>query len=87
MEYKQEQKTQISRYRNSIEAAKIVNIDKNGMTLERFNGQTLNFPVSNTAGYEINEYVDIQYFRTGGSSHTMKLFGNTPPEFIPDKNK
>ena len=83
--FKKEQLTTVSRHRNSIEAAKIVNIDKNSMTIERFNGQTLNFPVSNSVGYEIEGYCDIQYFRTGNASHTMKLVGVTPKEFIPDK--
>lgn len=87
MEYKQEQKTQINRHINSIEAAKIVNIDKNSMTIERFNGQTLNFPVSDIIDYKTNDYVDIQYFKSGGSGYTLKLIGHTPPAFIPDKNK
>lgn len=87
MEYKQEQKTQISRHINSIEAAKIVDIDKNSMTIERFNGQTLNFPVSDIIDYKTNDYVDIQYFKNGGSGYTLKLIGHTPPAFITDKSK
>lgn len=82
MEFKKEQLTSISRYRNNIEAAKIINIQGNDLTIERFNGQALHFPTSYAREYEIGQYIDIQYFKTGDSSHTLKLIGITPKEFI-----
>lgn len=83
MEFKQEQLTTISRYKNSIEAAKITNIQGSNLTIERFNGQAERFPVSYMC-YEVGQYVDIQYFKNGNSSHTLKLVGHTPPQFCPD---
>lgn len=65
MEFKKEQLTTISRYRNSIEVAKITDIKGNDLTIERFNGKTLHFPISHAEGYEIGQYIDIQYFRLG----------------------
>lgn len=87
MEYKKEQLSTVFRHTNSIEAALITEIKGNDFTIERFNGQTLHFPVNCAGDYEPGQYIDIQYFRTGGSSHTMKLIGHTPPEFIPDRSK
>lgn len=84
MEFKKEQLSTISRYRNSIEVAKIVNIQGGNLVIERFNGQTERFPVSYAGGYEIGQYIDIQFFRTGNSSHTLKLIGHTPEQFYPD---
>lgn len=84
MEFKKEQLSTISRYRNSIEVAKIVKIQGNNLTIERFNGDTETFPVSYAGDYAPEQFIDIQFFRTGSSSHTLKLIGHTPEQFYPD---
>lgn len=81
--YDKIQLTTISRHINSIEVAKIIGIKGNELTIERFNGQSERFPVSYAGGYETGQYCDIQYLRTGSSSHALKLIGHTPPEFYP----
>lgn len=82
MEYKKEQLTTLSRHINFIEIAKVKEIDGNDLILERFNGQTERFPTSCIGDYAPNQCVDIQYFNTGSNSHTLRLLGHTPQEFI-----
>ena len=83
MEFKQEQLTTISRHRNSIEVAKIIDIQGSNLTIERFNGDKERFQVSYVGDYAPGQFIDIQFFRTGSSSHALKLIGHTPPEFCP----
>lgn len=84
MIYERIQLSPIDRHRNFIEAAKVVNIQGNNLTIERFNGNKETFPV-NYMDYEIGEFIDIQFIRTGSSSHALKLIGHTPEKFYPDE--
>ena len=84
MEFQKIQLTNISRHRNSIEVAKITSINGNNITIERFNGDTETFPINHLGDYAPDQYIDIQYFRTGSSSYTLKLIGHTPPQFYPE---
>ena len=83
MVYERIQLTPIDRHRNFIEAAKVIEIQGNSLTIERFNGNREIFPVSYIGDYAPGQYLDIQYLRTGNSSHALKLIGHTPPEFCP----
>lgn len=84
MEFKQEQLTTVLRHRNNIEAVKITNISDGNLILERFNGKTEKMPVSYPARYRVGQFLDVIIFKTGNSSHGMKLVGITPPEFYPE---
>lgn len=85
MAYKHEQTTVILRLRNSIRAFKILDIKGNNLiTRNNFNkDKTVEFEVLNPDNYNIGDYVDMIFFRTGSSSYRIELIGHTPSGFMP----
>lgn len=89
MAYKHEQTTVLLRLRNSIRAFKILDIKGNNLIIRNnFNkDKTVEFEVLNPNNYNIGDYVDMIFCRTGSNSHRIELIGHTPLEFIPDNRQ
>lgn len=83
--YKFEQTTMELRSKRSITAHKILDIEGNDLVIRLWlnRDDTERFHVTGSENYEIGQYVDFVILRTGKASHTTKLIGKTPEQFIP----
>ena len=86
MTYKQEQTKQIFRRRNSIRAYKVLDIQEGNLIVRNpyKREYTENISVPKLASdYEVGDYADIIFCKTGSSSYRTELIGHTPPKFVP----
>lgn len=83
--YKFEQTTMELRSKRSITAHKILDIEGNDLVIRLWlnRDDIERFRVAEPENYEIGQYVDFVILRTGKASHTTKLIGKTPEQFIP----
>ena len=89
MDYKQEQLTTASRYRNNIRSYKILQISGDNLIFRISNNsdETASFPVSVPESYKVGGYVDFCVTSQGRTSHTIRFIGHTPPKFIPENGE
>lgn len=90
MEYKHEQTTTILRHRNSIRAYRILDIQGDNLVIRNpYNRErTVGIPVPKlVSGYNVGDYADIIYSRTGSTGYKAEVIGHTPPEFTPDSEQ
>lgn len=86
MEYKDIQKTTISRHFNRVTAHRILDIQGNNLIIQLWpsdSSKTASIPVSMAEEFSIGDYVDLQVIRHGKTSHSITLIGRTPQKFIP----
>ena len=85
MEYKEIQKTVLSRHANSVTAHKILAIRGNNLIVQlwRNSDKQGSIPVSMPEEYSVGQYIDLQIARHSRTSHSITLIGRTPQKFIP----
>ncbi len=85
MEYKEIQKTVLSRHANFITAHKILAIRGNDLIVQLWGNSDKqgSIPVSTPEEFSIEDYVDLQVIRHSKTSHSITLIGHTPQKFIP----
>ena len=84
-EYEHVQLTVALRSQNNIRAHKVLDIQGNDLVIKLWmnSEKTERFRVPEPEAYKVGEYLDFIILRTGKTSHTTKLIGKTPIEFIP----
>lgn len=89
MEYKNEQTKAILRRRNSIRAFKILDIQEDSLVIRNpYNRErTVGISVPKiVGGYNVGDYADIVFLRTGSTGYMAEVIGHTPTEFKPKEN-
>ncbi len=90
MEYKNEQTKAILRRRNSIRAYRILDIQGDSLIIKNpYNRErTVEISVPKiVGGYNVGDYADIIFLRTGSTGYTAEVIGHTPPEFTPSNGE
>lgn len=90
MEYKNEQTKAILRRRNSIQAYRILDIQGDSLIIRNpYNRErTVEILIPKiVGGYNVGDYADIIFFRTGSTGYTAEVIGHTPPEFTPSNGE
>ncbi len=89
MEYKREQTTAILRRRDSIQAFRILDIRGDSIVIRNpyKREYTVEILVPKiVGGYNVGDYADIIFLRTGSAGYTAEVIGHTPIEFTPKNN-
>ena len=89
MEYKNEQTKAILRRRNSIRAYRILGIQGDSLVIRNpYNRErTVGISVPKiVGGYNVGDYADIVFLRTGSTGYKAEVIGHTPTEFKPKEN-
>lgn len=90
MEYKNEQNKAILRRRNSIQAYRILDIQGDSLIIRNpYNRErTVEISVPKiVGGYNVGDYADIIFLRTGSTGYTAEVIGHTPTEFTPSNGE
>ncbi len=84
-QYKEIQKTTLSRHINSVTTHKILDIIENDLIVQLWpnSDKTDKIKVSAPLEYKKGEFIDLQVIRTNKNSYSVMLIGHTPPQFCP----
>lgn len=84
-QYKEIQKTTLSRHINSVTAHKILDIIENDLIVQLWpnSDKTDKIKVSAPLEYKKGEFIDLQVIRTNKNSYSVMLIGHTPEVFAP----
>lgn len=85
---KSEQTNAAKRRENNIRSFKILDIKGDGLIIRNAtNKETcVSITVPDPRDYEVGNYVDVIFSRTGTSSFKTEFLGKTPQEFVPQSN-
>lgn len=84
---KSEQTNATKRRENNIRSFKILDIKGDGLIIRNaVNKGTCSIAVLDSSDYEVGNYVDVIFSRTGTSSFKTEFLGKTPQEFVPQSN-
>lgn len=87
--YSKEQLSPADRRFYGIKTYRISSVVDDGFLYDKEPGYEVKFPLlpDELKKYKAGDYVDIRVENTGNSGFRARLFGKTPPEFIPGYEK